>query len=105
MDWVWNRYILLDKVFNMFDINIAVQKQKDIVAHRDIELPERPKVYDDKVQHILEHTEYNTQAEIEGNAISRAYRSRTHIRLKRTYKIDGDTFPTGERHRLIGRNA
>ncbi len=89
----------------MFDINVAVQNQKDIVAHRDIELPERPTIYDNEVQHISEHTEYDTQAEIEGIAISRAYRSRTHIRLKRTYKIDGDTFCTGEKHRLIGRNA
>lgn len=89
----------------MFDINIAVQDQKDIVAHRDIELPECPKIYDRPVQHISEHTEFDTQAESEGGAISRAYRSRTHIRLKRSYKVDGETFCTGEKHRLIGRNA
>ena len=89
----------------MFDIDIAVQNQKDIVAHRDIELPERPTIHDTPVQHISEHTEYDTQAAIEGKSISRAYRSKTHIRLKRSYKVDGDTFPTGQKHRLIGRNA
>ncbi len=89
----------------MFDINIAVQNQKDIVAHSDIEVPERPILHDNLVQHISEHTEYDMQAAIEGKAISRAYRSKTHIRLKRSYKVDGDTFSTGQKHRLIGRNA
>lgn len=88
----------------MFDIDIAVQKQEYIKSHRDIPLPERPRIYDEPVQHItLDNIEL--QAEREGDAISRAFKSKLTIRLKRTYVIDGDTFPTGEKHRLIGRNA
>ena len=88
----------------MFDIDIAVQKHQQLQADKINGLPDKPIRYDEPVQQI-DDTNINEQAECEGIAISRAYRSRTHIRLKRTYKIDGDTFCTGERHRLVGRNA
>ena len=87
----------------MFNIDIAVQKHQQLQADRINGLPDKPIQYDESVQQI-DDVNINEQAEQEGIAISRAYRSRTHIRLKRTYKIDGDTFCTGNDHRAMGRN-
>ena len=87
----------------MFDINIAVQKQEQLQVDKVNGLPDKVIQYDKPVQQI-DDISINEQAEQEGMAISRAYRSRTHIRLKRTYKIDGDTFCTGNDHRAMGRN-
>jgi hypothetical protein len=87
----------------MFDINIAVHKQEQLKRDAIHGLPGQEIDYQESIQHVNGDA-YEQQAEREGEAMSRAYRSRTHIVLRRTYKVDGDTFPTGQKHRAICRN-
>lgn len=90
----------------MFDITKAVQKHQQLQADKINGLPSKSKEYQEFIQHI-DDTKHIEQAEREGVAISRAFKSKTMDfgkRLKRTYKQGDDTFPTGEKHRLIGRN-
>lgn len=47
------------------------------------------------------------QAAQEGIAVGKAFRPKTQgfgKRLKKTYRLDGDVFLTGQKHRAIGRN-
>ena len=88
----------------MFDLEKSVYKQEQLKADMVNGLLDKPTQYQEPIQHISADSNYEQDAENEGKAISRAFRSRSHIRLKRTYKVDGDTFPTGEFHRSIGRN-
>lgn len=87
----------------MFDIDVAVHKQEQLKRDAVHGLSDTERDYQEPIQHV-DGDAYEQQAEREGEAISRAYRSRTHIVLRRTYKVDGDTFSTGQFHRAIGRN-
>ena len=87
----------------MFDITIAVQKQEQLKIDAVHGFPDKDIYYQEAIHHI-DGDIFEQRAECEGDAISRAYRSRTHIVLRRTYKVDGEIFPTGQFHRSIGRN-
>ncbi len=80
----------------MFDIDIAVHKQEQLKRDAVHGLPDKDRDYQEPIQHV-DGGAYEQQAEREGIAMSRAYRSRTHIVLRRTYKVDGETFATGQK--------
>ncbi len=51
--------------------------------------------------------QFDIDAENEGKAINKSFRNKTDgfgKQLRRTYKIDGETFSTGEKHRRINRS-
>lgn len=87
----------------MFDLQKSVHKQDQLKADMINGLSDISAEHQEPVQHVND-TDYEVQAICEDKAISRAFRSRTTIRLKRTYKQGGDTFPTGSKHRAVGRN-
>lgn len=91
----------------MFDINKAVQKQGQLNYDRLHGLPDKPRDYQELIAHI-DGDIYDVQAGRESSAIKRAFKNKSRdfgLRLKKQYRVDGDSFPTGQKHRLVGRNS
>lgn len=91
----------------MFNIDIAIKRQEQLKHDAAHGLPDKDRDYQEPILHI-DGDIYNEQAGCEGIAISKAFKNKTMDfgrRLRRVYKQGGDTFPTGAKHRLIGRNS
>ena len=90
----------------LFDIQKAVHKQEQLKYDAIHGLPDKDRDYQEPIQHI-DGNVFEQQAEREGGQISKSFKNRSPdfgLRLKRQYKVDGDMFPTGQKHRAVGRN-
>ena len=81
-----------------FDIRMAALRNNDIGKQDYIPTPSTGLASQDVANDI------DIAAEKQGHFMARAYKSRTIITLKRLYRQGDDKFPTGSKHRAIGRN-